>query len=159
MPAKNAELRIRQALGRAAACAKRGELEAAMDHAHAVLALDPRNEIALGMLAGVYVQLHMRERAGTYLRQVLEINPRNTLARHQLGLLQLEGGQPQAAIDTWAASLDDDDFVAHFHTAVALLELRRASEARPLLEHCAPRIPRNHDLYPRLQELLTQLRL
>ena len=129
-----------------------------MGHAQAVLALDPRNEIAIGMLAGIYVQLNLRDRARACLRQVLEINPKNTLARHQLGLLQLEAGEPQAAIDTWAPSLDNEDFVAHFHTAVALLELKKPSEARPLLEHCAPRMPRDHQLYPRLQELLAQLR-
>jgi len=159
MPAKGAELRIRETLGLAAACAKRGDLEAAMGHAKTVLSLDPSNEIALGLLSGIYMQLNMRDRAEGCLREVLSAHPRNVLARYQLGLMQLEGGEPQAALDTWAPALEDDDeFMCHFHSALALLQLKKPQQARPLLEHCAPRIPRNHDLYPRLQELLGQLR-
>lgn len=159
MPAKGAELRIREALGLASACAKRGDLEAAMGHARKVLSLDPGNEIALGLLSGIYMQLNMRERAEGCLREVLSANPRNVLARYQLGLSQFEGGQAQAALDTWAPALkDDEEFMCHFHSALALLQLKQPRRARPLLEHCAPRIPRNHELYPRLQELLEQLR-
>lgn len=159
MPAKDAELRIRENLGLAAACTKRGDLEAAMGHAKTVLSLDPGNEIALGLLSGIYVQLNLRDRAESCLRKILAVNSHNMLARYQLGLLQFEGGQPQAALDTWAPALEDDkEFMCHFHSALALLQLQKPQPARPLLEHCAPRIPRNHELYPRLQELLEQLR-
>jgi tetratricopeptide (TPR) repeat protein len=140
MPAKGAELRIRETLGLAAASAKQGDLEAAMSHAKTVLSVDPSNEIALGLLSGIYMQLNMRDRAESCLREVLS-------------------AQPQAALDTWAPALEDDDeFMCHFHSALALLQLEKPQQARPLLEHCAPRIPRNHELYPRLQELLGQLR-
>jgi tetratricopeptide (TPR) repeat protein len=160
MPAKGAELRIRETLGLASACAQRGDLEAAMGHAKKVLSLDPSNEIALGLLSGIYMQLNMRDRAESCLREILSANPRNPLARYQLGLLQFEGGQPQAALDTWAPALEDEEeFMCHFHSALALQQLKKPERARPLLEHCAPRIPRNHELYPRLQELLEQLRL
>jgi predicted Zn-dependent protease len=159
MPAKGAELRIRETLGLAGACANRGDLEAAMVHAKKVLSLDPSNEIALGLLSGIYMQLNMRDRAESCLREVLSANPRNVLARYQLGLLQFEGGQAQPALDTWAPALkDEEEFMCHFHSALALLQLKKPERARPLLEHCAPRIPRNHALYPRLQELLEQLR-
>lgn len=159
MPAKGAELRVRENLGLAGACAKRGDLEAAMGHAREVLSLDPGNAIALGLLSGIYMQLNMRDRAESCLREILSAHPRNPLARYQLGQLQLEGGQPQAALDTWAPALEDDEeFMCHFHSALALLQLKKPERARPLLEHCAPRIPRNHELYPRLQELLGQLR-
>jgi predicted Zn-dependent protease len=159
MPAQGTELRIRETLGLAAASAKQGDLEATMGHARKVLSLDPGNEIALGLLSGIYMQLNLRDRAESCLREVLSAHPRNVLARYQLGLMQFEAGQLQAALDTWAAALEDDEeFMCHFHSALALLQLKQPQPARALLEHCAPRIPRNHELYPRLQELLEQLR-
>jgi tetratricopeptide (TPR) repeat protein len=159
MPAKGTELRIRETLGLAATSAKQGDLEAAMGHARKVLSLDPGNEIGLGLLAGIYMQLNLRDRAESCLREVLSAHPRNVLARYQLGLMQFEAGQLQAALDTWAPALEDDEeFMCHFHSALALLQLKKPQPARALLEHCAPRIPRNHELYPRLQELLEQLR-
>ena len=150
---------VRQALGRAAACAKHGDLEEAMTHLKSLLAADPDNELGNGMLAGIYAQLNMPERATTCYERVLSVNPRNVLARFQLGLLQLNSGKPGEAVLTLRPNLDDDsEFLAHFYSAVALLELQQVEQARGLLEHVEQRMPRDHDLYPQLQTLMRPLK-
>ena len=150
---------VRQALSRAAACAKRGDLEAAMTHLKELLAAQPDNELGNGMLAGIYAQLNMPERATACYEHVLAVNPRNVLARFHLGLLQLNSGKPGEAVATLRPNLDDNtEFLAHFYSAVALLELQQVEPARELLERAEQRMPRNHDLYPQLQTLLQPLR-
>jgi Tfp pilus assembly protein PilF len=142
-------------LGLAAACAKRGDLEGAIVHLKEALVSEPDHEIANGMLAGVYAELKLPERATTFYERVLAINPRNILARFQLGLLQLTGGQPQKALATLQPNLaDKTEFLAHFYSGLALLELKRTEEAHDLLQRAAQRMPADHQLYPQLQELL-----
>jgi predicted Zn-dependent protease len=146
---------VREALSLAAACAKRGELEGAIVHLKEVLGAVPDHEIANGMLAGIYAELKMPERATARYEQVLVTNPRNVLARFQLGLLQLTGGRPQEALETLAPNLSDNtEFLAHFYSALALLELKKTGEARVLLLQAAQRMPADHPLYPQLQGLL-----
>jgi tetratricopeptide (TPR) repeat protein len=147
----------REALSLATACARRGELESAMLHLKELLEADPDHEIAAGMLGGIYAQLNMTERAIGCYRRVLAINPQNVLARFQLGLVQLTSGHPREAVDTLRPCLaDKGDFLAHFHSGLALLELNRPEEAHPLLTYAAQRMPADHALRKRLHELLEQ---
>lgn len=137
------------------ACAKRGDLEAAVVHLEELLVAEPENEIANGMLAGIYAELKMPERATVYYQRVLVANPRNVLARFQLGLLQLTGGQPQEALETLRPNLSDNtEFLAHYYSGRALLALGKPAEARVLLERAAQRMPVEHPLYAELQGLL-----
>lgn len=145
----------RELLGLAAACARRGDFESAIVHLKRLLAADPRQEIALGMLAGIYAELKMADRAADLYRQVLAVNPRNPLARFQLGLLQFTEGRPREAVDTLHPALvDESDFLAHLYSGLALRQLGLTGEARPLLEVAAQRMPVDHALYPKLRELL-----
>jgi tetratricopeptide (TPR) repeat protein len=146
---------VREALSLAAACAKRGDLEAAIVHLKELLGVAPDHEIANGMLAGIYAELKMPERATACYERVLVTNPRNVLARFQLGLLQLTGGRPQEALETLRPNLSDStEFLAHFYSGLALLELNKTGEARVLLQRAAQRMPADHPLYPQLQGLL-----
>jgi tetratricopeptide (TPR) repeat protein len=146
---------VREALSLAAACAKRGDLEAAIAHLKNLLGAAPDHEIANGMLGGIYAELKMPERATVCFERVLATNPRNVLARFQLGLLQLNGGHPQEALDTLRPNLaDNTEFLAHFYSGVALLELKKPGEARVLLQQAAQRMPADHPLHSQLQGLL-----
>ena len=156
MPAESQPgIDAREALSLAAAYAKRGELEPAMIQLTQLLQADPDHEIANGMLAGIHAQLNMTDRAVAGYRRVLAINPDNALARFQLGLLQVTSGHPREAVDTLRPCLTDkQDFLAHFYSALALLELHRPEEARALLVRASQRMPADHTLRPRLGELL-----
>jgi tetratricopeptide (TPR) repeat protein len=152
--ARESSANVQEALGAAAACVTRGDFEAALSQLKALLALDPRHELATGMLAGLYAELKMPDRARHYYEQVLRLNPANALARFQLGLLQFESGQPQEALETWQPAVaNTEDYLTHFHCALALLELERRDEARRLLERAGQYMPRDHLLYPQLELL------
>jgi tetratricopeptide (TPR) repeat protein len=145
-------------LRRATAAASQRDFEQALVCLKRLLTLDDRHELAVGMLASVYAELRMPERAIEYYRRALEVNPANPLARLQLGLLQSSLGRAQDALDTWRPSLDDPkEFVAHFQSGVAMLQLQRPAEARSLLATAEQRMPANHPLRPTLRELLTRV--
>lgn len=147
--------RENEALKTATAYAKNGDLERAIESLKALVARNPKHEIATGMLASIYAQLDMRDRAIEYFQRTLTINPANPLARLQLGQLQLSAGRPLEALATWKPSVDDpQDFVARFHSGLALLQLQRPQEARSMFEAAAQRMPKDHALYAQLQDLL-----
>jgi predicted Zn-dependent protease len=90
------QLDVREALSRAAASAKSEDFAGAIAHLKELLAVEPDHEIANGMLAGIYAQIGMPERATEHFQRVLAINPQNPLARLQLEQLQQTGGTPEA---------------------------------------------------------------
>lgn len=147
-----------QQLRRATACAKERDFEGAITGLKAILAVEPGSEIATGMLAAVYAELGMPQRATEYYQRVLALNPDNALARFQLGVLQLNAGRTREALETWEPSLaDQSDFAAHYYSGLALLQLEKADEARTLLQKAHQRMPHDHALYPSLKELLHHL--
>jgi len=94
---KQSQPDVRDALSLAAASAKRGDFEAAIVHLKEVLRAAPDHEIANGMLAGLYAELKMPERATACYERVLATNPHNVLALFQLGLLLRELNKPAEA--------------------------------------------------------------
>jgi protein O-GlcNAc transferase len=149
---------VREPLTRAVEATRRSDFAAAIEHLKTVLAVDPRHVVALGMLAGVYAELKMTDRAESNYRRVLEIDPPNVLARFQLGLLQLASGRPREAIGTWEPSLrDSKDYLTHFHSALAHAALGENARARELLEHAAERMPATHTLCGQLRDLRQKL--
>lgn len=135
-----------------------GNYEGAIGSLKTLLGTNPKHEIANGLLGSVYAELGMAERALECLEHVLAINPGNALARFQLGLLHLGAGRQRQALDAWKPALSDpNDFVAHYYSGTALLQLEETEKARPLLQEAARRMPKDHALYSRVQELLRNL--
>lgn len=145
-------------LGLAAVAAKQGDYEQAIAQLKDLLAIDARHEVALGMIAAIYAQLGMRDRAVDYYGKALAINSGNTLARFQLGLVQLTDQQPPQALATWKPCLNDEtNFMVRFHSGLALLQLGRESEAREMFEAADVHMPRSHPLQEQLQQFRTML--
>lgn len=139
----------------AARHAEAGEFEQAIILLKDLMHHEPRHELAIGMLGGLYAQIDLHERAIEHFRRVLQINPKNALAGFQLGLSLMTVGRPEEAIATWKLLLlNGDDFLAHFYSALVLTQMGRAAEAKPLLATAAARMPNNHAAYPQLLELL-----
>lgn len=85
------------------------------------------------------------------------MNAVNPLARFQLGMAHLSSGAAETALETWEPLLDqEEDFMAHFHSALALLQLGRREQAETLLMHASQTMPVSHPLYPKLLELVAQ---
>jgi tetratricopeptide (TPR) repeat protein len=135
---------------------KGGDREEAITQLKTILDSDPLHELANGMLGSIYADLGLTDKAVYAFRQVLTANPLNVLARFQMGLVLSTAHRHQEAIDAFQPMLDmKDDFLAHFHTALALVTLERPDQARPLLLTAKQRMPESHTLYDNLQQLLT----
>jgi len=149
---------VREPLTRAVEAARHKDFGAALGHLKSLLATDPRNVVALGMLAGIYAEIKMADRAESCYLEVLEIDPTNILARYQLGLLKLQTGRAREAIDAWEPSLRDPaDYLAHFHSALAYAALGENTRARELLDQAARYMPATHALCAPLRDLRQKL--
>lgn len=158
MEIKLSEGQLKEKLSAAAGLAKEGNLDDAICLLKEILAARPSHEISLGMLASIYLQIGMHEQAVEHFQALLKANPRNPLARFQLGMARLSQGQPQAALDTWEPLLSlENEFMAHFHSALALIQLGRTAEALDRLDHARRHMPESHPLFPKLMELQAQL--
>lgn len=147
-----------QRLSRATEQAKHGDYEHAILELKGIILEHPGHELATGMLAAIYLQIGMHQKASRYYRKLLAQNPSNPLARFQLGMTRFAQGLPAEAIDTWEPLLETEgEFMAHFHTALALLQLERRPAAHAMLTQASQTMPVDHPLYPQLVQLLAEL--
>lgn len=145
------------ALQQATDAAQQGDYESAVVLLKSLLADHPGHPIATGMLGAIYLQIGMHQKASRAFRRLLDDDPANPLARFQLGMTRMAQGLPGEAVDTWQPLLDaDGEFMANFHSALALLQLRQPDRARPLLEKAGVHMPVEHPLYPELARLLAE---
>lgn len=146
-----------QQLARASQTVKNGDFETAIVQLKGLLMEYPRHELATGMLAAIYLQIGMHQKASNCYRKLLALNPENPLARFQLGMTRLGQGMPAEAIDTWQPLLGiEGEFMAHFHSGLALLQLERRDEAHAMLVQAGQTMPGDHPLYPELVRLLAE---
>lgn len=137
--------------------AKQGHYDEAIVALKAMLEDEPGNELALGLLAAIYLQIGYHEKAVTVYETLLGVNADNPLARFQLGMAHLGSGAAETALETWKPLLNqEEDFMAHFHSALALLQLGREEQAEAMLMHASRTMPVAHPLYPKLLELIAQ---
>ena len=122
------------------------------------LAQHSDNEVAIGLLGAAYFQIGMLARAQSCYRRVMELNPANPLARFQLGMLHFSQQEHRVALETWAPLLgSQQDFMAHFHSALALVELGETARARELLEVAGRNMPLSHPLFAQLKAIRARL--
>ncbi len=123
-----------------------------------ILEKDADHEIATGMLASIYLQIGHLDAAIEHYERLLQLNPDNPLARFQLGLAHMNNGDTEDALSTWKPMLEmENEFMAHFHAALATLQLGRNAEASALLARAEQQMPSSHPLYPKLIELRNNL--
>lgn len=74
-----------------------GRLDEAAEHAARARALNPRNDRALVTLAGIAERRGEVDAAVAFYREALELRPDSPLVQCQLGLLELDRGNPDVA--------------------------------------------------------------
>lgn len=132
---------------------RRADYGSAIAGLNGFLAAHPEHEVATGLLAAVYFQLGMHDRARVLYEQLVAKHPANALARFQLGVLRLSDN-PREALALWQPLLDvKEEFMAHFHSALAHLQLQDLAAAKPLLDHAAIYMPQSHPLRQQLEHL------
>ncbi|WP_027003657.1 tetratricopeptide repeat protein [Hugenholtzia roseola] len=100
---------------------------------------DPKSPIALeaqAELAMTYMRTSTPMKGVALLRQNLEINPKHLTTLENLGLLSMESGQYQKAVDYFqqVCELKPNDLYADFSLASAYAQAGKKELARPLLE-------------------------
>jgi tetratricopeptide (TPR) repeat protein len=131
---------------------------AAIDGLKQFLAEFPDNEVAAGLLGATYFEIGLPDQALLHYRRVIELNADNALARFQIGMVHLSRGEHRAALEAWAPlTTDPREFMAHFHSALAYLELGDAARAREMLEEAGKNMPVGHPLFAQLKALRARL--
>lgn len=149
---------MRLALQRLIDQVRAGQYDQAIEGLKRFLEQYPQHEVAMGLLGAAYFQIGLPARARECYEQVLELNPQNALARFQMGMLQFSQAELQAALATWAPLLSDShDFMAHFHSALACLELGDTARASALVEGAARSMPVGHPLFAQLESIRERL--
>ena len=139
-------------------CVRQGKLGDAIVYLKSRTSGGSTDEVATGLLAAIYMQIGLTDKAVDAYEELIAAYPDNSLARFQLGLAQLGRGARTEALSTWRPLLDqEEDFMAHFHSALALLELRRNDEARKMLDVARERMPTSHPLFPKALDLMARL--
>lgn len=142
-------------ISNAAALIKTRQFEQAMQELKTFLQHQPDHEIATGMLASIYAEIDMPQKALELYARVLEINPGNILARFHLGLIHFGSGDFLQAIDTWKPALSDpDDFMIKYHAGLAYLKISELSTSIQLLTAARELMPEDHPIY---EEVTRQL--
>ncbi len=78
---------------------REGDFEHAISTLKRILEGYPRHEISLGMLASIYLQIGMQKQAVELYQALLAAYPANPLARFQLGMAELNRGNPELALE------------------------------------------------------------
>lgn len=137
---------------------KAGQFDAAVEGLKNFLATYPDHEVGTGLLASAYFQIGLVDKAQPLYERLVATCPQNALARFQLGMLYFTQQEFRQAITTWQPLLStEDEFMAHFHSALAHVQLGEISAARPLLERAAKTVPLNHPLAPQVHAAHTKL--
>lgn len=145
-------------LSKASSHAKQGDYDQALIKLKSILEIHPKHEIALGMMAAIYLQTGQHQSAETYFTNLLSINPENALARFQLGMVKLNQNNAQEALDNWLPLLNqNNEFMAHFHSGLAYLQLGKMTEAALMFKIAEQRMPISHPLHPQLQTFIKKL--
>lgn len=149
---------IKDKLKLATQYAKEGHLDSAIALLKSMIEQWPENEVTRGLLASIYLQIGMQAQAVEHYEILLDTHPENSLARFQLGMAKLSQGKPEEALDVWEPMLSlKNEFMANFHSALALLQLNRPQEALQRLLEAKQKMPASHPFYPQLMKLHDQL--
>ncbi len=110
---------------------------------------NPKNEILLGMMASCYQELGMLEQAEEHYNKIVELNPDNFLAIHQLGMVAFTQSQWEQALIIWQRLLlRDDDFLTKYYASICCFKLGRFAEAKEFISLASQLTPQAHPVYP-----------
>jgi len=144
-----------QTISDAAALIKTRQFEQAMNLLKTFLQHEPDHELATGMLASIYAEIDMPEKALELYGHVLEINSANILARFHLGLIHFNLGDYAKAIEIWKPAADEPtDFMLKYYLGLAYLKTNELRAGIHSLAAARELMPEEHPLYGELTHQL-----
>lgn len=145
---------VKSTISKASELIKARSFEQAIPLLKDLISTDTDNELALGMLASIYAEIDMQEKARSLYSRILELNPANPLARFQLGLNYFNANQIKEALEIWEPGLaDKTDFMTKYFTALAYIQLKQYEKAKGFLVQTEKIMPKDHPLYSELTKL------
>lgn len=118
----------------------------------------PDDVMVNGLLASVYAELKLFDKAEQQYRKLLELDSRNHLARFQYGMLFFNRAEHKQALDIWQPLLEvDEEFVCKYFASRAYQALGDIQSARTMLERSIAVMPADHTLFGETQALRQSL--
>ncbi len=133
-----------------------GHLDKALEKLKRAISMDKVPVEALGMIARLYAQIGLFERAKVYFGQFLNQVPGAVNETFQYGMVQFDMGDDQAALGTWRSLLEKhpDHPPARFYIGLAQAQADLIDDARSTLESLLGSIPVDNLYFGRAKELL-----
>lgn len=136
----------------------REQIEPALAKLKRAIATDKHIDRAHALLAKIYAQLKLYNRAAEYFELYLDHFPKATQERFELGMAVLDGGAPKSALEIWAPLLADASHPpAMFYSALAHAELQDAAAARKQLDILLKSVAPDNLYFNRAKELLISI--
>lgn len=134
------------------------QIESALAKLKLAASLDKKIDRAQTLLAKIYAQLKLFDRAIYFFQLYLEQYPTAIQERFELGMVTLDNGEPAEALAIWAPLLTDTNHPpAVFYSAVAYAELDEIPSARRQLDILLKSIAPDNLYFNRGKELLASL--
>jgi Tfp pilus assembly protein PilF len=136
----------------------RDQIEASLAKLKLAISLDKKIDKAHSLLAKIYAQLKLFDRAIHFFQLYLDHHPSSTQERFELGMVTLDHGEPTSALAIWAPLLIDTNHPpAIFYSAVAYAELDETAAARRQLDILLKSVAPDNLYFNRGKELLASL--
>jgi tetratricopeptide (TPR) repeat protein len=134
----------------------KGDLEKALDKLKQAISMGTYPVEALGMIARLYAQIGLFNRAEVYFAQFLNQVPGAINETFQYGMVQLDAGDSDAALATWKKLLDGhpEHPPAQFYTGLIQAEKQQIDEAKETLGSLINSIPTDNLYFDRAKDLL-----
>lgn len=127
---------------------------------HAI-SFDGISDEAFSMLAKVYAQIGLSEKAISYFERFLQNNPDALLEKFQLGVAQLDAGQSNGALDTWRELLTTHPGYppALYYSGLVLSQTDKVDGAIATLQGLVDKTATDNLYVERAVELLDHIRM
>ncbi|MCG8671035.1 MAG: tetratricopeptide repeat protein [Pseudomonadales bacterium] len=115
--------------------------------------------VANALAAKIYAQLKLHHKAKPLFATFLEANPNAVTERFQLGMVNLESGEQQTALEIWGNILEVEPTHAPslYFSAIANLELNNRDDAERHLNVLLQSAPSDNLYFGKGKELLDDL--
>ncbi len=135
---------------------EKDRLDLALGKLKRAISMDKVPVEALGMIARLYAQIGLFDRAKLYFTQFLNQVPGAVNEAFQYGMVQFDSGDNSAALDTWKTLLEKhpEHPPARFYIGLAQAQAELIEEAKATLESLLSNIPVDNLYFGRAKELL-----
>ncbi len=136
----------------------RDQIEPSLAKLKLAISSDKKIDKAQSLLAKIYAQLKLFDRAIYFFQLYLEHHPSAIQERFELGMVTLDNGNPKSALEIWDPLLGDTNHPpAIFYSAVAYAELDEVAAARRQLDILLKSVAPDKLYFNRGKELLASL--